>query len=158
MLFSATHAMVHALQPVHDGEIDRHPPLVAVVFVLRVERQRSSAASAPMLLDDRRVRLVRLERRDAHRVAPFHQVMFLRGREQIAVSPVFAISRPRPNHGASEVRSRKALNRSASLAGVADAAGHAAAVAEEHRHRLRRMAGHDEHRHSRGRCRDISAR
>ena len=73
-------------------------------------------------------------------------------------SPVFAISRPLPNHGASDVRRRNALNGSASFGRGADAARHAAAVAEEHRDRLLRMA------RARGRsasapcCRGTSAR
>ena len=66
-------------------EVDRHPPLVAVVGVIGVERERLRRC-VTLVRDHRRVVLVFLERRDAHRGAAFHHVMFLRRRQQIPLT------------------------------------------------------------------------
>ena len=148
MLFSATQAIVQALQPVHDAQVDRHPPLVPVVLVVGIHREGLRRLLA-LLLDDCRLVPVFLERGDADRRAPFHQVMFLRRRERVAFAGLRnleAVAEPRRIGRAEQER----VERLGLLRRGADVAGHPAAVSEEHRDRLLRMTGHAEDRHPRG--------
>ena len=140
--------MTQALQPVHELRFDRHAPLVAVVLVLGIQRERARRGVS-LLVDDLRSLGVLLERRGADRRAALHRVVLLRGRQRIVVAGLHeleAAAEPGRVRGAQQERVE--LLRSAD--GVADASGVAAAVAEEHRHRLRRMSGDDEHRHAHG--------
>ena len=75
---------MQALQPVHDVRSIAIPHLLPVVFVVGIQRQRLRRLLALLCDDFRLVLWYSLERRDADRRAPFHHVVFLRRREQVA--------------------------------------------------------------------------
>jgi hypothetical protein len=128
-------------------EIDRHAPLVADVLVLGVQAERLRRLLA-QLRDDRGLAQVVLESCDADRIASFHQVMFLRRRQQIPPTGFRDLepgAEPRCVGRAQEVR----VERLGTGGRVSDATGHRPPVSEEDGHRLARMARHAKDRHVR---------
>ena len=130
------------------GEVDRHAPLVSLVGMVGVHRERPWKA-VHLMVDDGRLVRVLLERRDPDGHASFHQMVLLRRREQVAVAglrDLEAAAEPRGVGGAKEV----GVERLGAVRGGADPAGQTPAVAEKHRDGLRGMAGDPEHGHARG--------
>ena len=128
-------------------EVDRHAPLVALVLVVRVERERLRKRVRHVRDDFGLVRVLR-ERDDAGRMPALHRVVILCRGEQIAIAGLDDLEA-----GAEPGRVRRAQPvgvEGLGFARGADASGHAAAVAEEHGDRLIGLARHDEDRHARG--------
>ena len=129
-------------------QVDRHAPLVALVLVVRVQRERLRKRVRHVLDDFGLVRVLR-ERDDARGMAAFHRVVVLRRGEQIPIAGLDDLEA-----GAEPGRVRRAqqvgVERLRFLARGADASGHAPAVAEKHRDRLVGLARNDEDRHARG--------
>ena len=126
------------------GQVDRHAPLVAVVLVLGIERQRLRRR-VPHLVDDRGLRLVRLERRLTSRVAALHRLVFLGRGDRIVLAGLrdFEAAAEPWRVGRAQQEGIELLR---DADGIADAARVPASVAEEHGHRLRRLTGDDEDR------------
>jgi hypothetical protein len=66
-------------------QIDRHAPLLTLVFEVGIERQRAGER-VPHVVDDRWIFRVLRQRRHARGMTSLHRVVILRGREQIAIA------------------------------------------------------------------------
>src|SRR4051812_26090243 len=125
-------------------QVDRHAPLVAVVFPLGNQRQRARRRLAHVR-DDFGIFLVFLGGGDADRAAPLHQVVFLRAREQVAANlgdlePAAEVGRVRRAQ-AEHVELFRVVRRR-----LADVSRYLAAVAVEHRDRVVGMSRNDRDR------------
>ncbi len=130
-------------------QVDGHAPLVALVLVVRVQRQRLGERVRHVRDDSGLVRVLR-QRDDAGWMTALHRVVILCRGEEVAIA-CFDDLEP----GAKPGRIRRAqpvgVEGLRFLARGADASRHPPAVAEKHGHGLIGLAGHDENRHAPGR-------